>query len=289
MIIYHGFDSKIFKYYKFYIDKQSQLIIKDNKLISKNKILLSANFKILKSDYTKFNTIIICDNSCFQQKYKNDELVKRCPRPIYLKFMKSDLKTIYPNLLDYYNEKYQLHYNKSWLINKDGIILFLLSNMNGVYSKKKIMTINNITSLISKIRLISSNKIIIRPHKRDINCNIIQSVKDYYEKYNIVIDTNKIFKHKLTDIKCIISDMTCFALYFAFLGIPLFNFSEDELFNTIAYKDIYIRKIKIIKDNHFHIKLCKTEKEKYIFFNKYMNHLYFSNDKNNVNLIKNIL
>ena len=261
-------------------NKPSDILTKlINNIQTDNNVLLSNTFKSRKYNKDIYNKVIIFDNSCFQNIFINEILNRNNVRPIYLKFIKGDLNKVYPNLLDYYDTKYKLNYNKSWLINKNGIILILLANKNGIYNKDNILTVDNIIPIIKQIKKQCHQKIIIRPHRKNRNIILHKDVCEYLKKNEIEIDRIKSFRYKIQDLKCIIADMTCFALYFGYLGIPLFNFSNKSLKKINPYHDIYLTDMNIINDDKFEIINFKNVTDKYKFYNEYMNKLWFPNDE----------
>ena len=267
-------------------------IINNNELESNKNIVFSQTFRILrkwKPRLLDFDVIIIYDTSCFSNKYVKGVCETRPPpeKPKYLKFIKGSLNTLRPDILDYYDTKYNLGYRKDWIINKDGIILILLSNIYGIHKDKNIMKLNCLIPLVREIRKHSNNKIVIRPHWKNTEIPLEKLNDKYYKKKNVVIDRNEKFKHKLKNIKCVIADMTSFALFFGYQGIPIF--CREEGLKDNDFKEIYISDFKILKDDNFKLENFKSVDEKYKFFNEHMNKLYFPGDERNIDLVKNIL
>jgi hypothetical protein len=209
-----------------YVDVNSN-IIKD---FSKKKIVVLSSLKSpnIKDIKSKNTTVIVLKSSLFNTLKGVDTY--------YFEFIKSNMASavIIPNLLDTYIKDYKLPYSRDWKINSDGNILILLSNMHGWYAKKGIMKVSTLQPMITKIREQTSNKIIIRLHRKNME-------KSFYNKYirqdaeqllqnnnNIEIDQTTT-DHKPNTLMCVISDMTHYGLYYAFLGVPIFSFASEQL------------------------------------------------------------
>ena len=209
------------------------------------------------SDLVSFDSNIFENNSkLYRIKFKSHSY----------KYLKSP---IIPGRFLELKNKFNLKFNKNWIINKNGIIIIALHTSNGWY--KDGLTIKNTESLIDEIKKYTDLEIQIRLHPVDREG--IKINRPNMNKYKEILDKIlKKFKIKLNEeplndmfkkTYCLIADKSSIIVSSVMYGIPVFNFQKD--FEHSCVGNLGLRNFELLNSENLKLKHLKN-REKYLDF-----------------------